>query len=333
LKTVALLAALLGGLLFIERSAEPATADAEEAHRPLVDLVDQESLEPTGIVLSIDGNRHEYRLDAGTWRCMTAYGAVAHPRQIADLIRALLTRTAAWRAPSTSEGTGTGFGLDAPIRVELFRNEAAGASLVFLLGDFVRSPNGSSVFVRREGVDGVWELNAEHLEPLSGRESAGLPPLLDRRLTAGCILDPSRGIGRAFIDFEGGASLELRPEEDGGVLRWVLSDGTTPSAILPFRFAGWLSFLQRAPYAGFTNPRGAAQRGLEPPAARVTLFPPDAPPIELLLGREVNGEVYLQNRTSGMLLLLPPDSSHLVAPDARAMTVSDGANPWEPWLR
>ncbi len=117
------------------------------------------------------------------------------------------------------------------------------------------------------------------------------------------------------------------------MLRWVLSDGATRSAILPFRFAGWLSFLQRAPYAGFTNPRGAAQRGLEPPAARVTLFPPDAPPIELLLGREVNGEVYLQNRTSDMILLLPPDSSALIAPDARALTEPEGGNPWERWLR
>ena len=47
-------------------------------------------------------------------------------------------------------------------------------------------------------------MDAAHLEPLSIRRSAGLPPLLDRRLTAGCLLDPSRGIARAFIDFEAG---------------------------------------------------------------------------------------------------------------------------------
>ena len=333
MRSAVLLAALLAVLLFLERAAGPSAADAGETHRPLVGLAEQQSLELTGFALTIGGERHEYRQGERSWRCVTAFGAVAHPRQITDFTRALLTRPVAWRAPSTPlEGT-SGFGLDAPIQVEFFQSEAVDGSLVFFLGEFVGSPNGASVFVRREGVDGVWELDAEHLEPLSIRRSAGLPPLLDRRLTAGCLLDPSRGIARAFIDFEAGTSLELHPEEADGGIRWVLSDGTSEREVLPFRLAGWLAFLQRAPYAGFTNPRSAAQRGLEPPAARVTLFPPDAPSIELVLGREVDGEVYLQNRTSDMILLLPPDSSALIAPDARALTELEGGNPWERWLR
>jgi hypothetical protein len=47
----------------------------------------------------------------------------------------------------------------------------------------------------------------------------------------------------------------------------------------------------------------------------------------------VDGEVYLLNKTSGMLLLLPPDSSALVAPDAQALTEPLDMNPWERWLR
>jgi hypothetical protein len=65
----------------------------------------------------------------------------------------------------------------------------------------------------------------------------------------------------------------------------------------------------------------------------VTLFPPEAQPIELVLGREVAGETYLLNKTSGMLLLLPKGWSELVAPSAQAMTIADGKNPWERWLR
>ena len=137
----------------------------------------------------------------------------------------------------------------------------------------------------------------------------------------------------AFIDFHSGPSLELRPRELDGEVRWVLIEGAEERPLLPYRFAGWLSFLQRAPYAGFVNPAPQRERGLTPPIARVTLFPPDEAPIELTLGREVEGEVFLQNRTSGMLLLLPQGWPELIVPSKAALTAADGPNPWERWLR
>ena len=333
MKRVALLAGLFGVLFVLERSQAPSAADALETHRPLLTESERESLELTGFVLTSVGERHEYRRSGGIWRCVTAFGAVANPRQITDLTRALLTKPAAWRSSSSSLEAATAFGFDTPTRVEFLRSEPADSPLLFDLGSFVPSPGGRSVFIRREGLDGVWELDAEHLGALSRQRSPGFPPLLDQRLTAGCTLDPARGITRAFIDFHEGASLELRPREIDGELRWSLNDGTSEHELLPFRFAGWLSFLQRAPYAGFTNPQADADRGLEPPAARVTLFPPEEAPIELVLGREVNGEVYLRNRTSGMLLLLRPNTRALIAPNVRALSDAELTNPWEAWLR
>ena len=50
-------------------------------------------------------------------------------------------------------------------------------------------------------------------------------------------------------------------------------------------------------------------------------------------GREVDGEVYLQNRTSGMLLLLRSNTRALIAPGVPALSDASIANPWEAWLR
>ena len=328
-----MLSGLLAGLLLLERSQAPVAADAHETHRPLVTEAERESLELAGLALTKAGERHEYRKSGGVWRCVTAFGAVANPRQITDLTVALLTHPAALRAPLSTEDSVTAFGFDTATRVEFLRSDPDAGSLIFDLGSSVTSPGGRSIFIRRAGLDGVWELDALPLRPLTRERSPGFPPLLDRRLTAGCTLDPARGITRAFIDFHASASLELRPRELDGELRWSLADGTKEHMVLPYRFAGWLSFLQRAPYAGFTNPQADADRGLEPPAARVTLFPPEKAPIELVLGREVDGEVYLQNRTSGMLLLLRPDTAGLIAPGVPALSDASIANPWEAWLR
>jgi hypothetical protein len=328
-----MLSGLLAGLLLLERSQAPAAADAHETHRPLVAEAERESLQLAGFALTSAGERHEYRRSGGVWRCVTAFGAVANPRQIADLSSALLTHPAAWRAPLGPEASAT-FGFDTATRVDFLRSDPDAGSITVELGSFVNSPAGRSVFVRRSGLDGVWELDALPLQPLSQQRSSGFPPLLDQRLTAGCTLDPAQGITRAFIDFHESASLELRPREIDGELRWSLTDETREYMVLPYRFAGWLSFLQRAPYAGFANPGAAdVDRGLEPPAARVTLFPPLEAPIELVIGREVSGQVYLQNRTSGMLLLLRPNTSALIAPGVSALSDASIANPWEAWLR
>ena len=333
MKAALALAGLLTGLLLLERSQSPVADDALLAHRPLVSAEERDELQLNGFALSQADKRHEYRRSDGTWRCVTAFGAIANPREVTDLSVALLSQRAALRAPDAPTSLNADFGFDDGLRVEFLQSDASAAPLSFQLGDVVSAPSGRSVFVRRLGFEGVWELDAEQLSPLLRERSPGFPPLLDQRLTAGCVLDPARGITRAFIDFHSGPSLELRPRELDGEVRWVLIEGAEERPLLPYRFAGWLSFLQRAPYAGFVNPDPQRERGLTPPVARVTLFPPDEAPIELTLGREVEGEVLLQNRTSGMLLLLPQGWPELIAPSKAALTAADGPNPWERWLR
>lgn len=333
MRSTVLLAVILAGLLILERSIDPAIQGAETEHRQLLSGSEQAELQLTGFALKVAGERFEYRRSQGVWRCMSAYGAVGNPRRITDLTRALLTRTATLRASSGTARSLTRFGFDEAAEVEFFRDEEQEGALLFYIGARVSSPNGSSVFVRREGVEGIWELDSADIDVSITRKAVGLPPLMDRRITAGCELNPGRGILRAFLDFEGGASLELRPQSDGGQLDWTLNDGSTQSRVLPYRLAGWLAFLQQAPYAGFANPLELKGRGLTPPHAKVTLFPPDAQAIELVLGREVAGDTYLLNKTSGMLLLLPKGWSDLIAPSASAMTVADDENPWERWLR
>ena len=333
MKATLLLAGLLAGLLFLERFQAPASSNASLTHRSLLTEGERAELQLTGFVLSDAGARHEYRGGQGDWRCVSAFGAIANPREVTDLSIALLSQPASLRAPALTTARAGDFGFDDGVRVDFLRSEPDAAPLSFQLGDSVSSPGGRGVFVRRLGLDGVWELDAESLWPLLRERSPGFPPLLDQRLTAGCVLDPARGIRRAFIDFHGGASLELRPMELEGEVRWALLDGSEERPLLPYRFAGWLSFLQRAPYAGFVNPSAQKERGLDPPVARVTLFPPEEAPIELVLGREVEGEVYLLNKTNGMLLLLPEGWSELLAPGKAQLTSADGANPWESWLR
>ena len=333
MKSTLLLTGLLASLLFLESSIEPSLKDAETAHRPLLSPSEQADLQLTGFALKVAGERFEYRRSQGVWRCVSAYGAVGDPRLITDLTRALLTRTATSRAAAETPKALASFGLNEATEIEFFRDEEQERALLFSIGEHVSSPNGSSVFVKREGVEGIWELDSADIDASITRREAGFPPLMDRRLTAGCELNPGRGVLRAFLDFEEGTSLELRPQSDGGQLDWILLEEGTQSKVLPYRLAGWLAFLQRAPYAGFGNPDELKDRGLAPPFARVTLFPPEAKPIELVLGREVAGEVYLLNKTSGMLLLLPKAWSDLIAPSASMMTIADGKNPWERWLR
>ena len=333
MKSALLLAGLLAGLLFLERAQTPAASDVSRTHRALMTDAERAALQLTGFVLTDAGRSHEYRRSDGSWRCVSAFGAIANPREVTDLSLALFSQPAAWRSPALTEEKDAGFGFDGGLQIDFMRSDRDAAPLSFQLGSAVDSPAGRAVFIRRRGLDGVWELDAELLKPLLRERSAGFPPLLDQRLTAGCVLDPARGIGRAFIDFHDGASLELRPKELEGELRWVLLDGAEERPLLPYRFAGWLSFLQRAPYAGFVNPGAQKDRGLDPPVARVTLFPPEEAPIELVLGREVEGEVYLLNKTSGMVLLLPPGWGELIAPGKAQLTTAEGANPWENWLR
>lgn len=364
MKTKALLSALLVFLLFLERSGATTADDPTLTHRSLISATERAGLKLSGLTIAIGPKRHAYHRMASTWRCLTAHSAIAHPRQIDDLTTTLLSSTAAYRGPASPSHL-TAFGLDTPIRVEFVRantqandstasatsaaaDDASSATadpsadatsnadaepLTFLLGTILASPTGPTIFVQRAGHDDVWELEAQHLAPLTHNPEPDFPPLLDRRLTAGCELDPARGITRAFIDHTNGASLQLAPSESNGERRWTLTDGTQETDILPYRFAGWLRYLQRAPYAGFTRPDLAPELGLDPPAARVTLFPAQAPPIELLLGHPVDGKTFLHNKTNGMLMLLPADAAALTAPTARDLTQASDTNPWEAWLR
>ena len=333
MRVITILAGLFVGLLYLENSIKETTNDAGLEHRPMLSDQERAELQLTGFALQLADERFVYRRSQGDWRCVSAYGAIANPRRVTDLTRALLTHTATLRFSADTPLADERFGFDEAVQVEFLRNEESGPSLSFSIASKVRSPNGASVFVRRAGSKEIWELDAADIDASILRRESNFPPLMDRRLTAGCELNPGRGILRAFVDFEGGASLELRPARDGGQLDWNLSDGQTESKVLPYRLAGWLAFLQQAPYAGFGDPDDLERKGLNPPRARVTLFPPEAQPIELVLGREVAGETYLLNKTSGMLLLLPKGWSELVAPSAQAMTIADGKNPWERWLR
>ena len=333
MRAITILAGLLAGLLYLEGSIKATTGDAELEHRPMLSPEEQADLQLTGFALELANERFIYRRRQGNWRCISAYGAIANPRQVTDLTRALLTRTATLRSSADTPESNARFGFDEAVQVEFFRAEETEDPFSFFIADKLRSPNGTSVFVRRAGSKEIRELDAADIDTSILRRESNFPPLMDRRLTAGCELNPGRGIRRAFLDFEGGASLELRPESDAGQLDWSLSDGTSESKVLPYRLAGWLAFLQQAPYAGFGNPAELEKKGLTPPHARVTLFPPEAQAIELVLGKEVAGETYLLNKTSGMLLLLPKGWSELVAPSAQSMTVAEGKNPWERWLR
>ena len=158
--------------------------------------------------------------------------------------------------------------------------------------------------------------------------------MLDRRILAGAWREAVSDFQRIFIDFEGGDGLELSqtPLPGGEGVQWIVKDQSGEQPILPFRIGGYLTYLVRAPYTGLAGADQRTHLGHAQPFATVTLVPPGKEPLQLVVGTEVDGSIFVWNGTAKILMHTTPELGRLLAPDVGMLCDQDRLNPWEVWL-
>lgn len=309
-----------------------ALASGARIRRPL-ELAPQD-VRAVGLELPARDERWLYVVDEqGVWRCANAEDAIARPKAVGGLVLDLVRATGLPREVPAERRPAYGLGEDAP-RVVLFgAGFATGADrsalAEILLGEDVE---GRRAWIAPEG-GAVWEIDrtprARFAQPAHDR----LPPMLDRRLLAGEQPDPGEGFTRAFLDFADGRSRELRRVGAAGTWSWELhAPGEEPVPVLPYRIAGWQSFIYRAPYAGFAAASEAERLGVTDPWLTITLVDARGA-IELAVAEpRERGPLAVRNARNGMLVLLAPEHAERLVPSDADLLDRGRANPWEEWL-
>lgn len=326
--SAAIAAALFAGCGTHDGSAQAAGSIAR------IITVDAQQVVGVGLDLPATGERFLYVRESGEWRCVNASGAIALDGALDGLVTDLTAATGMTREVADARLAAFGFTEDAP-GVTLFgadwrtredRDELA----EFALGSKLE---GRRAYVRVEGRNAVHEIDRLPARRFDRPEGDRLPPMLDRRLLAGEWPDPMGGFTRAFLDFADGRSLELARVGDANTFAWELR---TPDAealpVLPYRIAGWQSFVYRAPYAGFAAPSEAPRVGLENVWLRITLIEAQQS-IVLEVAEPLTGRpLAVRNMKSGMLCLLAPEHAALLVPTDGDLLDRSRPNPWEAWL-
>ncbi len=338
--TLAVLAALLFGALRLLGNDEPQEQVA------FVRLVDEErarALQIAGVSVhyAASDESYLYVYRGGLWRCATAFGALALTQRIEQLTSDLVDAVGEVRSADPRRGPAFGLGDGSCITVSLHGARLGGAAdgdvlMSFELGHSLPGLAEGRSFVRLAGAPQIFEIQHAPRHLLERRGKSPMPPMLDERLLAGEWPQRGGGLSRAFLDYADGRSLVLQSSEQAtpGLARhWTVSDGAAQGRVLDYRIAGWQAFLYRAPYAGFSDPAKASQRGLAKPRATLTLIQVDADPIELSVGElTASGAAFVLNNKTGQLCLLEPEVVSLLLPSMEGLCEPKLRNPWEAWL-
>jgi len=312
---------------------DPASVVAAGSIGRLTELT-PDDIAGVGLEFPATGERFLYVRDAGQWRCINASRAVALDGALDGLVADLVSAGEMSREVADDRLEAYGFTSAAP-RVTLFgtdlnaredRDELIG----FTLGSELE---GRRSYVRIEGADPVHEIDSLPEQRFARDAGDRLPPMLDRRMLAGEWPDPTGGFTRAFLDFEDGRSMELARVGDPNTYNWQLrTPDAEPLPVLPYRIAGWQSFVYRAPYAGFAAPSEAPRVGLETVWLTITLIDP-TDSIVLEVGTPVaDRPLAVRNTKTGMLVLLAPENAALLVPTEGDLLDRSRANRWESWL-
>ncbi len=309
---------------------------AVDAAAPITSLVDVAPADVAlvGVEWPAADERHLYGFDGERWRCRTAVDAVASSEGLAALIADLCEATGTRRVVPAARAAAYGID-DAAPRVTLFgarwnEREDRDALATIVLGDEVE---GRRSYVALAGTGEVWEVDRLPARRLEREDGDRLPPLLDRRLLAGERPTEGGGFTRAFLDFADGRSWELARVGPRDTYQWELrAPGAAAVPVLPYRIAGWQSFVYRTPYAGFASPADAARLGLESPWLTITLVD-ERGSIELRVAEPAgNQPLAVANARSRMIVLLSPDATDLLVPETADFVDRTRPNPWESWL-
>lgn len=293
-----------------------------------------EDVAGVGVEFPESGERFLYLREDGQWRCINASRAIALDGALDGLVADLVAASGMSREVADDRLPAYGFTPNAP-RVTLFgadlqsredRDELIRITLGIEL-------EGRRSYVKIDGTNPVHEIDSLPAQRFAREEGDRLPPMLDRRMLAGEWPDATGGFTRAFLDFADGRSLELARVGDANTYAWQLrAPDAEPLSVLPYRVAGWQSFLYRTPYAGFAAPTEAPRVGLDAVWLRITLA--DANNTTVLEVAEPHAErpLAVHNSRNGMLVLLAPEHAALLVPTEGDLLDRGRANRWEAWL-
>lgn len=293
-----------------------------------------EDVAGVGVEFPETGERFLYLREAGVWRCINASRAIALDGALDGLVADLVAASGMSREVADDRLPAYGFTPTAP-RVTLFgpnlqsredRDELIRITLGIEL-------EGRRSYVKIDGTNPVHEIDSLPAQRFARDESDRLPPMLDRRMLAGEWPTPTGGFTRAFLDFADGRSMELARVGDPNTYNWQLrTPDAEPLPVLPYRIAGWQSFVYRAPYAGFAAPSEAPRVGLETVWLTITLIDP-TDSIVLEVGTPAaDRPLAVRNTKTGMLVLLAPENAALLVPTEGDLLDRGRANRWESWL-
>jgi len=336
-----LAAATLVGLVVLDGSLTASAREQRAASGLLEPLVPEEARRTVAAITIDFPGRGEflYARVRGHWRCIQAFGAPAQGDRIAELVNAVFDARGVLRAEGTYDETT--YGMTPQTRVGI-RFHGPGVKsqpdkdviATFQVGTSFTGGRHGRAFVRDVVSGRVLEVDHNPLLPCTWPASDALPPMLDRRMLAGAWQEAVSDFQRIFIDFEGGEGLELRqaPLADGSGIQWLVKDSAGERPVLPFRIAGYLTYLVRAPYSGLAGADQREHLGHVSPRATVTLVPGGGAPLRLTVGSPTNGSVFVWNEAASLLCHTSPELAVLLSPDAEMLCDQERLNPWEVWL-
>lgn len=347
-RTLLALAALLAGLLWVERSLAARAGEARASRSRVGHLIAPE--ERAQLSLSALRLEHAgqplltYGRVRGRWRQIETHLAPADVSAIEGLVKGLLDAQGFVVSDEPSEAALWGVATPEGWRVSLCGPKVLEApdgdvQLAVDLGASVPEDGGS--FVRRRGSREVWAIDADprsFLEP----PVAGLPPLLEPYVVPRDWPGWGQGLRRIEVRRAEGERfvLERRPVEvTPDELRagkppwtWILAPGPAerPAAELPAH--AFSLFLQRIPFVDVVDPARLEELGQA--SGELVLEGEDGSRLSVRLGAaDAAGRALAWNDDTRTLFAVEAEVAPLALPGVQAFLEGATENPWDPWLR
>lgn len=332
---------LLVALLALERALASRGA-ADSLRTPtVVRLVPPEaSRGRTVAALSIADDQGElwYLRSKGLWRSREAFGAIAEGAAVEELIACFLEAQGSERTRERGRAAAYGLGPEAPVfrlhGPKVLDDPAQDVILAFEVGTSFAGGAHGRAFVRAAGSDAVLEVDRDPRALLARHERGRLPPMLDLRLSAGCLASDFAGFRRFRVEPRAGGAFEVEHGDGPPESSWTLVQQGARTPALFWRAGGYTALWVRGLYAGVGSPAKARELGLDPPDLRVTLEADGAEPIVFEVSRpRPGGEAWVWNRRTNVVMAVDRDTHAEIAATPAMFTDGSRANPWERWLR
>jgi hypothetical protein len=273
----------------------------------------------------------------GRWRLREAFGAPSDQAAIEAFLRELLDAHAlalpTTRVPEAEYGfSGPGF-----LRITLHGPKVLDSPQGDPLASVeLSAPLNGRVFARRGKRACVLDLDRDLGARLGPLSDTGLPPLVDAHFVAASLPVGALGLTSMTIERADQPPLAIQqqpPAAGASEPGWnMLQDGTQREC-LAWRAGGYMALLLRGQGRSFASPARAAELGLAPPYAKLTLSAESGKPVELLVSElQPGGRAWLWNKSTNVVLEIDAELQRMLAPEAADFVDERRPNPWERFL-